>query len=191
MADEKNCIIIHGCPSSKEELLDINSQGVYYKHWIPWVREHLIARGIPTVSPLMPEAWVPVYEKFKKEFEKYQVNNNSILIGHSCGCAFLVRWLGDTKQKIKKLILVAPWKIPYSDGGYREKFYTYDIDSSIKERVDEIIMFTSDTESNLGKKSLKIFNDALKGRIINLPNHGHYLVDQMGTQEFPEILEVI
>ena len=36
----------------------------------------------------MPEPWKPDYEKFKKEFGKYKVSKNTILIGHSCGCAF-------------------------------------------------------------------------------------------------------
>jgi predicted alpha/beta hydrolase family esterase len=59
----------------------------------------------------MPSPWYPDYEKFKKEFEKYSVNENTILIGHSCGSSFLVRWLGETKRKIFKLILFTPWKV--------------------------------------------------------------------------------
>jgi predicted alpha/beta hydrolase family esterase len=81
---EMNCIVIHGCPSNAERVMDPKTR-TYDKHWIPWI---------------------------KKEFEKYNVTKNTILIGHSCGCAFLVRWLGETKQKVNKLILVAPWKIP-------------------------------------------------------------------------------
>lgn len=60
----------------------------------------------------MPDPWAPEYEKFKQAFEKNPVSEHTILVGHSCGCAFLVRWLGESKQKIDTLILVAPWKVP-------------------------------------------------------------------------------
>jgi predicted alpha/beta hydrolase family esterase len=140
----------------------------------------------------MPNPWRPIYEDFKKEFEKYEVNEKTILIGHSCGCSFLVRWLGETKQKIKKLILVAPWKIPKEErNGIDIDFYAYPIDETIKSRIDEITMFTSDNEYEDGKKGLIMYHDAIGGKIINLPNHGHYILKHMGTEEFPELLEEI
>ena len=138
----------------------------------------------------MPEPWNPDYDSWKKEFEKQNINENTILIGHSCGCAFLVRWLGDTKRRINKLILVAPWKIPDEDSIYK-KFYNYPIDSSIKSRVKEVIIFSSDDEEEDGKKSAKIFNESLGGRIIELSNKGHYTLGDMRTEEFPELLESI
>lgn len=185
-----NCIIIHGCPSDKEKAMNPETR-TYDKHWIPWTKDKLIERGIKIETPLMPTPWEPDYEKFKAEFEKYDVNEDTILIGHSCGCAFLVRWLGDTKQKISKLILVAPWKIPQEKrNGAEVDFYTYPIDKAIKERVKEIIMFTAD-EVEDGKRSLDMYHEVLGGKIIELKSHGHYTMGDMGTTEFPELLEVI
>ena len=116
----------------------------------------------------MPSPQEPNYEKFKGEFEKYKITEDTILIGHSCGCAFLVRWLGETKQKIAKLILVAPWKIPKKGDKAREAFYIYLIDETIKNRVQKIVMFTADDEEDDGKKSLEIYQQALSGKIIEL-----------------------
>ena len=78
----KNCIIIHGCPSNKETSLNAKTR-TYDKHWIPWTKKQLELKGIKTETPLMPTPWEPNYENFKKEFEKYLVDENSILIGHS------------------------------------------------------------------------------------------------------------
>jgi predicted alpha/beta hydrolase family esterase len=163
----------------------------YDKHWIPWTKNQLIAKNIETETPLMPSPWQPDYEKFKSEFEKYDVDENTILVGHSCGCAFLVRWLGETKRKIFKLILVAPWKIPDKENDFRKAFYIYKIDETIKDRVNKIVMFTSNDEEDEGKESLKIFHNVLGGKIINLENHGHYCLGDMGTEEFPELLKAI
>jgi uncharacterized protein len=185
-----NCILLHGCPGREEEMIPL-SERTFDKHWMPWTQKMLIEQGIETETPVMPEPWAPDYEKFKREFEKYKVNENTILIGHSCGCAFLVRWLGESKAKIKKLILVAPWKIPKEGDEGRVRFYVYPIDETIKDRVGEIVMFTSDDEEDAGKKSLQIFHQALGGKIIELKSHGHYTMDDMGTNEFPELLEII
>lgn len=185
-----NCIIIHGCPADEEKAMDPETR-TYDKHWLPWTREQLNARGIKTEMPLMPEPWAPDYEKFKKEFEKYAVSENTILIGTSCGCAFLVRWLGETQQKIKKLILVAPWKFPDQNKEMQKDFYIYPIDGEIKNRIGEIVMFTADNEAEAGKKSLQIFHAALGGEIIELKGRGHYLLRDMGTVEFPELIEIV
>ena len=185
-----NCIIIHGCSLDAGKEMNLKTR-TYDKHWFPWLKQNLIAVGIKAETPLMPDPWEPNYQKFKTEFEKYNVNENTILIGFSCGSAFLVRWLGETKRKIFKLILVAPWKIPDKDDKSRKEFYTYPIDESIKSRVDEIVMFTADDEADKGKKSLKIFHQALSGEVIELKGHGHYTLGDMGTDEFPELLEKI
>jgi hypothetical protein len=52
-------------------------------------------------------------------------------------------------------------------------------------------MFTSDTEKEDGKKSLAIYHAALGGDIVHLPNKGHYIITDMGTHEFPELLDKI
>ena len=183
-----NCIIIHGCPSNVDK--DPKTR-TYDKHQIPWIKKELSSFDIKVETPLMPEPWKPDYNKFKKEFEKYEVMDDTVLIGHSCGCAFLVRWLGGTKQKIKKLILVAPWKIPDMDDKFGKEFYGYPISASIKSRVKEIIMFTADDEEEDGKKSLKIFHEALDGKVIELKGRGHYTMRDMKTEEFPELLREV
>ncbi|PIQ91511.1 MAG: hypothetical protein COV70_03340 [Parcubacteria group bacterium CG11_big_fil_rev_8_21_14_0_20_39_22] len=188
--DRLNCIIIHGCPSNVEKAMNPDTR-TYDKHWIPWLKKNLIASGIKTETPLMPDPWESNYQKFKAEFEKYEVNENTILVGHSCGSSFLVRWLGETKKKVFKLVLIAPWKIPNKEDSTVKEFYTYQIDQDIKSRVGEIVFFTADDEEADGKESLKIFHQALGGTVIELKGHGHYTLGDMGTEEFPQLLEMI
>ena len=183
-----NCIIIHGGPGDEKPT---KSHRLGELHWLSWATEKLNSLGIKTVNPTMPDPWNPRYEDYKIEFEKYHVDENTILIGHSRGCAFLVHWLGETKQKIKKLILVAPYKIAVGDNELKKKIYDFEIDPRIKDRVAQIIIFTSDNEEPEGKQSVQIYHAALGGTIINLPNFGHYTLEDMGTNEFPELIREI
>jgi len=187
----KNILILHGCPESKTKGENPETR-TYDKHWHPWAQEQFEARGVKTVRPMMPAPWTPVYEDFKVELGKYDVDEDSIIIAHSCGCAYAVRWLADTKQKIAKLILVAPWKIsPDPDNEIKTTFYNFTVDETIKDRVKNIYMFTSDNEAEMGKESLKIFHDSIGGEIINLPTHGHFGFKHMRTIEFPELVDLV
>jgi len=180
-----NCIIVHGCPSSPVP------SDEYAGHWMPWLKEELIKNGIGTQIALMPKPWAPDYSEFKKAIADYEINEETILIGHSCGCAFLVRWLGEAKIKVKKLILVAPWKsIPENDK-FRESFYNYQINSEVKTLVNEIVMFTSNTESEDGKESLQEYQKFLGGKIISIENMGHFTFEDMGKRELPELLSEV
>lgn len=180
----KNCIIVHGSA-------DDENDKEYNKHWMPWIKEKLEKAGIKVFAPNMPEPWGSDYSSWRKEFEKISdnINENSILVGHSRGTAFLVRWLGETGRKAQKLILVAPWKIP--DKEYKKSFYDFKINKAVKTQVKGIVIFTSNDEEKDGKTSVKIYYDALGGRIIELKNHGHFTKEDMGTEEFPELLKEV
>ena len=52
-------------------------------------------------------------------------------------------------------------------------------------------MFTADDEEENGKKSLEIFHKAIGGKIIELIGRGHYVLEDMGTEEFPELIHSI
>jgi predicted alpha/beta hydrolase family esterase len=186
----RKVVIVHGCPSSEEQYLTPGEM-TYDKHWIPWIRNELVAKGVKVETPAMPEPWAPDYEKFKSEFSKYEVDEETILVGHSCGAAFLVRWLGDTKRNVAMLILVAPWNTPDEDDQFRKMFYNYSIDQTIKSRVQEVVIFTANDEEDDGRESAKNFSQALGGRLIELEGRGHYTIGDMGTSEFPELLETI
>jgi len=123
------------------------------------------------------------------------INDQSVLIGHSCGAAFLVRWLGEHDRKIAKLILVTPRKVRSKRGEsiktQESDLYDFDINPEITKRVGKIIMFTSDNSVQEGKESLQQYYEVLWGTVIELPQHGHYTLKDMWTEAFPELLEKI
>lgn len=182
-----NVVIVHGSPDLDEPRTV--EERTYDKHWIPWIKKQLEKREIKCKTPLMPEPWQPVYKDWRKKFEKIKMDENSILIGHSSGTTFLVRWLGETKKKIKKLILVAPWKKPWLNSSENKEFCNFEIDESIRNRVSKIIIFASDYPDE--RKRANFFNNILHSKLIELKGRGHFVKSHMETNEFPELLNEI
>jgi predicted alpha/beta hydrolase family esterase len=177
-------VIVHG-------IADDQSDNSYNMYWMPWVERELKNKGIAVVRPVMPDAWDPDYNFWKEEFEQIRIEEDDILIGHSAGGAFLVRWLGETGQKAKKLILVAPWKVQsleFSEG--ENEMYDFKINRRVAKNVDKILIFTSDETEDDGKKSVKIYVDFLNADLIELEGCGHF-DSEMRTEKFPELLEKI
>jgi len=155
-----------------------------------WLEEQLQQKGYNAFAPDMPAPWRPVYQEWKKVIVNYPITGNSILVGHSCGGAFLVRWLLETHKKVKKLILVAPAKVPENAADVRKEMYKFDLPPDSSHIAKEIVIFISnDLPHNL--QSFEIYKKALKPRVVKLENKVHFLIFTMGTNEFPELLAEI
>ncbi len=185
-----NVVIIHG--SNEKDFENMEKYNLPFQNergWISWLKNTLNKKGIKTYNPLMPNN--TSYKDWKKEFEKNKIDKNSVLIGHSAGGAFLVRWFSETNKKIKKLILVAPArKLPGMKKRYID-FYDFETKKNIRTNVGEISIFISDDESPGIKQSVKLYEKEFGIEAIELKNKGHFTEKSMGTKEFPELLNEI
>ena len=185
----KNALIIPGTCSEDEYFSD-KYPSLSNSHWLPWLQKQLLTKNIFTQTPEMPEAYKPDYKKWSEEFDKYEVNENTILIGHSCGGGFLLRWLSENKVRINKLILVAPWLDPE-----REKttsFFNFEIDRNIQDRIGEIHLLVSRDDEKDILESVEIVKKMIpKALYHEFPDFGHFTYDDMKTDKFPELLEYI
>jgi len=108
----KTAIILHGMPD-ESEFKDPNREASSNCHWYPWLQRQLVLNGILAQTPEMPKAYEPEYDAWKEMFERFDTDEETILIGHSCGGGFIVRWLSENKDKrVGKVVLVAPWIDP-------------------------------------------------------------------------------
>ena len=97
-------------------------------HWFPWLSKQLLISDIPTVALEIPNAYMPNYTTWKKEFERFDIDSETILVGHSCGGGFLVRWLSENDVKVGKVVLVAPWLDPEKRRGADNDFFKFEMD---------------------------------------------------------------
>ncbi|MAZ67664.1 hypothetical protein CL652_02770 [bacterium] len=182
-----NIVIVHGRPGKDEKGAGVSDNK---KHWIPWIIEQSILLGLDAHAPQMPEPWEPEYRKWKGELEKFGVNDDSILIGHSAGGAFLVRWLLDTKTRVRALILAAPAKSPNPNKEHSE-IYEFEVNPLEPNQVANITVIYSTDDSDWIVSSSELYTSKLNAKAVVLDGMGHLTLGDMGTQEFPELLEEV
>jgi predicted alpha/beta hydrolase family esterase len=183
-----NVIVIHGGP-----LLETpeNPHRLHELYWQPWAKNELENQGITCSVPAMPNPWLPEYKEWKEEFEKLQMDESTVLVGHSRGVAFLLRWLSETELQVGKLIMVAPNLRTESVNPVLQDFYSFDIDEGIQKRVGQRIIFTSENDDLENIESAELLTKKLDCKVINLPDHGHFITQDMGGNEFHELVEEI
>ena len=70
----KNALILHGINSSSQS------------NWLPWLKAELEARGYKVWVPDLPLSEKPNIGRYNQYiFENWQLNKDSIVIGHSSG----------------------------------------------------------------------------------------------------------
>ena len=184
----KTAIILHGMPSW-EEYMNPNSDAQSNKHWSPWIQRQLIIKGVLAQAIELPKPYKPVYEDYKKVFEQFDINEETMLIGHSCSAGFLIRWLSENDVKVGKVALVAPWIDVNKE--IKSGFFDFEIDPKISEKTKGLYLFYSSDDKDV-KGSVDILKKTLKdGEFIELKEKGHFIISLMGTKEFPELRDVL
>ena len=175
----------------EKEYFDSNSPAQSNKHWIPWVQRQLILKKILAQAVEMPEPYKPNYKKWCEVFEQFKLDQNTTLIGHSCGGGFLVRWLSENKnKKVGKVILVAPWIDP--DRTMKSSFFNFNIDPALIKRTKGVTVFISNDKYKDVLETVGILKTAISGiKVIELKNKGHFTMSGMKTEKFPELLKAL
>ncbi len=188
----KNAILIHGW-NTKSEYYDATRPTASNDHWFPWLTKQLVLRDINTTAIEMPDGYYPEYKIWKRELERYDITNKTILVGHSCGGGFLVRWLSESDIKVGRVILVAPW-LGYDTGGepFDESFFQFEIDPNLVNKAESVRVLYSDNDFTSIQRSVVEITDAVDGIMTTeFQGKGHFTLYSLGTHEFPELLDEI
>jgi predicted alpha/beta hydrolase family esterase len=184
----RNAIILHGRPD-KAEYYDLQYPSLSNDHWLPWLQKRLIVKDIAAVTPEVPLAYDPVWERWCREVERYEIGLETMLVGHSCGAGFWVRWLSERPDvRVGKVVLVAPW----IDVEQQEpnKFFDFMIDANLVRRTAGMTIFHSADDQSTIQSSVKKLRETLPDVAYReFKNYGHFTMEYMGTPEFPELLE--
>jgi predicted alpha/beta hydrolase family esterase len=182
----KNAIVLHGMPG-QEEYYNPAFPSASNSHWLPWLQKQLLIHDIAAQTPEVPNAWKPDYETWRKEFERYDITSETMLVGHSCGGGFLVRWLSEHPDiHVGKVVLVAPWLDP--DRSDTTDFFEFSIDPKLKGRTADLMIFNSDNDMHDVHQSVKMIREVIENAAYReFHNYGHFCFENLKTVEFPEL----
>lgn len=186
----RNAIIVHGMPS-KDEYYSPEYPSASNFQWIPWLQKQLLIADIPTATPEMPHAYAPEYAVWNREFERFDITEETLMVGHSCGGGFLVRWLSEHKEiKVDKIVLVAPWIDP--DDELKNDFFNFEMDPNLASRAKSITIYNSDDDDQDIQESVqKIRRTIADIQYREFHTCGHFVGKPFISKGFPELLELL
>ena len=183
----KTAIIIHGMPD-KKGYYNPDADAESNCHWLPWIQRQLIIKDILAQTPEMPVPYEPEYQAWKEMFERFQLDEDTILIGHSCGGGFIIRYLSENDIHIGKVVLVAPWIDP--DKTLTNGMFDFTIDPNIVSKTKGITIFESTNDMKSVQDSIEKLKNEIKDiKVVTFKDYGHFCYKNMNTAKFPELLE--
>ncbi len=183
----KTATILHGMPT-REEYKDPNRPASSNCHRVPWLQRQLTLNDICTQTPEMPIPYNPEYTAWKKVFEGCPLDEHTILVGHSCGGWFILRYLSEHDIKVGKVILVAPWidTTHELDTG----MFDFILDNNIIHKTKNIVLFESTDDEYEVQESIQIIKQHLPSITVKtFEDYGHFCIEDLKTEAFPELLE--
>ncbi len=186
----KRAVILHGKPG-RDEYFDASEPSSSNRHWIPWLQKQLLTRGYDAQAPEVVDSYAPDYTIWSREFERHLVDSPMVLVGHSCGGGFLVRWLSEHPDvSVDTLVLVAPWFDPNRED--TTTFFDFEIDPSLADRVEHFHLFTSsDDGEDIHISENRIVDQLPNIEVHQYDNMGHFCFRDLGTDAFPDLLNAV
>lgn len=178
---ESNAFIFHG------------TGGFPGENWFPWMKAELEKKKCPVIIPQFPtpegqslNSWLEVFDKYKG-----QIDENTIMIGHSLGGLFLLRVLERLETPVKAAFFVgAPIgikPIKFYEGDEKFSGFSFDWDK-IKTNANHFEVYHSDNDPYVSLGNGEQLAQNLGVNLNIIPNSGHFNA-AAGYTEFPRLLE--
>ncbi len=172
--------------------------GKPFENWFPWLERELDKEGIGCIIPSFPTPQHQTYPDCERLMDYYCdmgiVNNETVLIGHSCGSIFLVHYLLVHGINVKGLICVSGYNNFVSGNnlmdGLNSSFYINKQDINITKSAKEVLAFYGDDDPNIPQNYLEEFASAIGGQAICVKNAGHFNASA-GYLQFDDVLNTI
>jgi uncharacterized protein len=179
-----NIFIIHGSYGSPDE------------NWFPWLKAEIEALGCNVYVPKFPTPKNQSLKSWMKTFEKYEkyLDEDSIIIGHSIGAAFILNILEKRASKVKAVFFVAGFTGSLGNPEFDDLNKTFadkDFDwQKIRKNCRKFCIFHSDNDPYVPMTKAEEIGKALKVKPIIFKGAGHFN-KASGYTEFELLLNEI
>jgi predicted alpha/beta hydrolase family esterase len=161
-------------------------------NWFPWLKSELENRGVDVVVLSMPDSNKPRKEKWLDYLESNMpdLNDSTIVIGHSLGCVAILLYLQRKRQSIKGGVLVS---------GFVDESPIFELSSFMDEHLDykllqtlipKRVAVTAKDDDIVPYKYTEIMANKLDAAFILLDSGKHF-IDRDGCYELPIVLDEI
>lgn len=181
-------------PERKSKIIILHgAYGYPSENWFAWLKEELSSLGVHCEVPQLPtpggqslENWISAFSETAKS-----IDSASILIGHSLGAAFLLRYLELSSVKIKAAILVGAFigkiAVPHFDC-INESFFTQDFQWEIIQKSSAYFAcYHGSNDPYVPQVQFELIANRLKAQKILVPRAGHFNLAS-GYSTFPQLL---
>ncbi len=166
--------------------------------WYPWLRDELRPMRIHTFIPQMPETEAPKLDRWLPSLQEVigEPDEELILVGHSIGCATIMRYLETLKEgeKIAGVVFVAG----YTDNlGFDElsNFFQGPFAwEKIKQHVEHAVYIYSDNDPFVPVHHAEVFKQMLGAELVEKKGAGHFSGSVDGEKaciELPEVRDAV
>ena len=181
-----NVFIIHGAYGHPEE------------NWFPWLKSELEKLGCRVFVPKFPTPENQTLENWMKVFQDYRqyLDENTIVVGHSLGPAFLLSVLEKLEHPIKAAFFVAGFT-----GSFTGKYANADFDvinktfaekpfnwEKIRQNCKKSYVFQSDNDPYVPPEKGEDLAKNLNTDVITVKNAGHFN-EKAGYTKFDLLLQ--
>ena len=178
-----NVFIIHGTYGNPDE------------NWFPWLKSELEKSGFKVFVPKFPTPENQALENWLKVFKNYEqyLNDDSIIVAHSLGSAFVLNVLEKLNHPIKVAFFVSGFigLFNHPIDKLNKTFVDRNFDwQKIKNNCKEFYVFHSDNDPYVPLKRAEEFANHLGVRVILVKNAGHFN-EASGYTKFDLLLEKI
>ena len=184
-----NLVFCHGVMDPDEDW--VNRESTPIKNWAYWL-QFKIEKDFESIMqiPFFPHAHALFmkYDEWEKIMDKQDINEDTVLIGHSAGGGFILKYMAQNPElKIRQIMLVAPW-IDVENiqpfGFYKD----FKLDNSIvKQTKNGIDLLVSNDDDNDILNSVKEITKSMPDiRGHQFTGRGHFISDTL-----PEIMSII
>ncbi len=158
------------------------TMGKPFENWFPWIENKLVEKEIRCNIPTFPTPEHQNYSDWERLMDYYcglgVVNEDTVLVGHSCGSVFLVHYLLTHKIHVKGLICVSGYNNFISGfemmDKLNESFYMDAESLDMTAYADKVFSFFGDDDPNIPQEILKSFALEIGGDVQCIPNAGHF-----------------
>ncbi len=175
-----NVIIVHGIGGNSHE------------NWFPWLKKELEKLGCSVIVPDFPRSSTPKLDEWLTELHKYnkRIDENTILVGHSLGCTFILSALELREKPVNAVFFIAGFTGLLENAELNpliREFSDRDFDwEKIRSNCRKFYVINSDNDPyvSLDNAYQLALNLAMEVNVVK--GEGHF-----NSSRFPKLLELI